>query len=95
MDDKKLLLEEITSRLREIPGWTLKEGKLHRDFEFHDFSAAFAFMTRAAMVSESMDHHPEWRNVYNRVSIDLSTHELGGVSARDFAWAKAVNTLLA
>ncbi len=91
MDPTKLSDNEIVSRLKEVPGWALKEGKLHRDFAFPDFLGAFAFMTKAALLSEKKDHHPEWFNVYNRVSIDLTTHDCGGISERDFAWAKAVN----
>ena len=95
MAERKLSLEEISAQLEFIPGWTLKQGKLHREIEFSDFSEAFAFMTRAALVSEAMNHHPEWWNVYNKVLIDLSTHECAGISARDFVWAKAINKLRA
>jgi 4a-hydroxytetrahydrobiopterin dehydratase len=91
---KKLSLEEVQARLGEIPGWQLKDGKLHREFKFHDFQEAFAFMTRAALVSEKYDHHPEWSNVYNQVTVDLMTHSAKGISELDFAWASAANKSL-
>ena len=90
---KKLSQEEIEQRLGQLEGWTLKDGKLHRDFVFADFVRAFAFMTRIALVAEAMGHHPEWFNVYNRVSIDLRTHDVGGLSASDFELAARVNEL--
>ena len=69
--------------LAKLPGWQLRDGKLHREFVFADFVAAFGFMTRAALVAERMNHHPEWFNVYKRVRVDLTTHEAGGISQRD------------
>ena len=87
----KLTPTEIRSHLKRLPGWSLKRGKLHREFKFKDFVEAFAFMTKAAMISEKLDHHPEWFNVYNRLVINLTTHDCNGISARDFAWALAVN----
>lgn len=90
----KMTTPEIEQQLSSIPGWQLIESKLHRDLQFDSFLEAFAFMTKAAIISEKLDHHPEWRNVYNRVSIDLTTHECQGISSRDFNWARAVNALL-
>jgi 4a-hydroxytetrahydrobiopterin dehydratase len=89
----KLSGSQIENALRALPGWSLREGKLHRDFKFGDFSAAFAFMTRVALAAEKRDHHPEWSNVWNRVSIDLSTHESGGVTERDVALAQQISEL--
>ena len=89
-----LTANELSLELKRTPGWSLKEGKLHREFRFTDFSEAFSFMTRAALVSEQLNHHPEWSNVYNRLVVDLSTHECGGISPRDFEWARAVNKFL-
>jgi 4a-hydroxytetrahydrobiopterin dehydratase len=89
----KLTTAELDKEMGALPGWELAAGKLHREFEFEDFSSAFAFMTRAALVSERLDHHPDWFNSYNRVSIDLSTHSAGGITALDVKWARAVSAL--
>jgi 4a-hydroxytetrahydrobiopterin dehydratase len=91
---KALKDEDIESRLAGCPGWALSEGKLRRDLEFPNFSAAFGFMTRVAMIAETLDHHPEWSNVYNRVSIELTTHDAGGISTLDFEFATRLNRLL-
>lgn len=74
-------------------GWDHLEGRdaIHRSFRFSDFNEAFAFMTRIARIAEDMDHHPEWCNVYNRVDITLTTHDTGGVTAKDLALAMAIN----
>jgi 4a-hydroxytetrahydrobiopterin dehydratase len=80
---------EVEAALLEIPGWSLKDGKLFREFKFRNFSEAFAFMTRAALLSEQLNHHPEWSNVYNRVVVELTTHAAGGVTELDFKWAHA------
>ena len=90
---KKLDAEEIQARLGEAPGWSLEEGKLHRELRFDNFVEAFGFMSRAALVAESMNHHPEWFNVYNTVKIDLSTHDVGGISELDFELAAKINGL--
>jgi 4a-hydroxytetrahydrobiopterin dehydratase len=84
---------ELAAALRELPDWTLRAGKLHRELRFRDFSEAFGFMTRAALVAESMNHHPEWLNVWNRVVVDLSTHDAGGVTALDLELARRMNAL--
>jgi len=68
-------------------------GKLHRELRFADFSAAFGFMTRVALAAEKADHHPEWSNVWNRVTIDLTTHDAGGITANDVALAQHINKL--
>ncbi len=73
--------------------WLICEGKLHKEFCFEDFVAAFGFMTRVALVAEAMDHHPEWCNVYNRVRVDLSTHDAGGITHMDFGLAARMDTL--
>lgn len=78
------------------PGWNEADGCLRRDFEFADFSEAFAFMTRVAMLAESSNHHPEWSNVYHRVSITLTTHDAGNtVTEADRRLAAAIDQLLA
>ncbi|MGV6858740.1 MAG: 4a-hydroxytetrahydrobiopterin dehydratase [bacterium] len=88
-----LLNQPLESTGRTV--WQLKEGKLHKDFTFKDFIEAFGFMSRAAILAEKMDHHPEWFNVYKHVHIDLTTHEAGGISDRDFKLASAIEALLA
>jgi len=93
MDIRCLSATEIEEQLKTVPEWQATGGKLHREFRFRNFSEAFGFMTRAALVSEQQNHHPEWHNVYGRVVVNLVTHECGGISARDFAWARAVDQL--
>ena len=82
---------EITDRLAGLSGWELRDGKLHKEVKFNDFTEAFSFMTAVALVAEKMDHHPNWSNVYNRVVVDLSTHDLGGISTYDFELATAID----
>jgi len=83
----------VQSQLAALPGWTLREGKLSRQFTFADFAEAFGFMAAVAVVAERMNHHPEWRNVYNRVEVDLVTHDAGGITELDFALAERMNQL--
>ena len=89
----KLTDSEIQARLQELPGWRVVNGKLHRELQFADFVTAFGFMTQVALLAEKRDHHPEWFNVYNKVVIDLTTHDAGGISAKDFELAKAMEAL--
>lgn len=84
-----------TESAAEVPdGWAVVDGKLHRDLTFDDFAAAFAFMTRVAAEAERADHHPEWSNSWNSVSIDLVSHDAGGITARDHHLAEAINAVL-
>ena len=76
------------------PDWEVVDGRLHRDLEFADFADAFSFMTRVAFVAEKLDHHPEWSNVYNRVSVTLTTHDAKGVTERDIALASFMDQLV-
>jgi len=85
--------EEIQARLNDVKGWVLEGGKLHREFRFGSFVIAFAFMSAVALIAERADHHPEWSNVYDRVTIDLTTHDAGGLTARDFSLAAAAGRL--
>ena len=79
----KLTADELAQALKSLRGWTVSGGKLHRDYQFRDFIEAFGFMTSAAIVVQSMDHHPEWSNVYHRVAVDLVTHDAGGITGMD------------
>jgi 4a-hydroxytetrahydrobiopterin dehydratase len=90
---RPLAAADVRERLAARPGWQLvDDGRaIERGFKFADFSAAFAFMTRVALAAERADHHPEWSNVYNRVTIRLTTHDAGGVTERDFALAAAAD----
>jgi 4a-hydroxytetrahydrobiopterin dehydratase len=90
----RLSSEQISSELKNLPGWSIKDEKLHRDFEFEDFNQAFGFMTRAAMHIEKKNHHPEWFNVYNKLAIDLTTHDAGGITENDIQLAKILNSLV-
>jgi 4a-hydroxytetrahydrobiopterin dehydratase len=83
----KLAETEVATELGKLKGWTVTNGNLHRVFEFKDFSAAFGFMTRAALAAEKMDHHPDWSNSWNKVTVDLSTHSAGGLTKNDFELA--------
>ncbi len=93
MAEKKLTASEIQQQLGQISGWSVQDGKLHKEFQFDNFVAAFGFMAQLALIAESMNHHPEWSNVYNRVTIDLITHDAGGISELDFQWAKQADLL--
>ena len=78
-----------------LPGWAMVAGRdaIRREFRFADFSAAWGFMARVALLAEAQDHHPEWSNVWNRVEITLTTHDAGGLSARDLRLATAIDVL--
>ena len=90
---RKLTRDEIRQELRKTTGWKIAKGKIQRNFEFADFNEAFGFMTRVAMEVEKLNHHPEWFNVYNKVRIDLVTHDVGGLSNYDFRLAKIINRI--
>ena len=89
----KLSDEQIKTELSGLSGWSVVNGKLHKDFVFDDFVEAFGFMTRAAIHIEKMNHHPEWFNVYNKISVDLTTHDAGGITQNDIALARTLNSL--
>lgn len=80
---RKLSEEEVQEALSRLPGWSVVHGKLHREYRFPDFVHAFGFMATAAIAIEAMNHHPEWSNVWNRVTVDLTTHDTGGITAHD------------
>jgi 4a-hydroxytetrahydrobiopterin dehydratase len=91
---EKLSDAQISDRLSSMDGWSLKNGKIHREFRFGDFSEAWGFMSRVALLAEQMNHHPEWFNVWNKVRIDLSTHDVGGVSRLDLDMAGSINQMI-
>jgi len=93
MRAQKLTEAEITEQLGKRKGWTLENGKLHRAFECKDFNSAFGNMTRVALAAESMNHHPEWFNVWNKVVIDLTTHSVKGISNFDFELATKIDEI--
>lgn len=92
----KLSSKQREQALRGLNGWVYDEASdaISHVFKFKDFSEAFAFMTRVALAAESAGHHPEWSNTYNRVTIVLTTHDAGGLTAKDMALAKAIDTIL-
>jgi 4a-hydroxytetrahydrobiopterin dehydratase len=91
----KLTAGEREAALKELAGWAVVAGRdaIQRSFKFKNFSEAWGFMSRVALLAESQDHHPEWFNVYNKVDITLSTHDAGGLSARDVKLAKAIDAI--
>lgn len=90
-ESKRLTETDLADALRELHGWEVREGKLHKAFRFKDFVQAFGFMASVALLAEAMAHHPEWFNVYNQVTIDLMTHDLGGISTLDVELARKID----
>ena len=89
----KLSDEQIRKELANLSGWSVVNGKLHKEFIFKNFIEAFGFMTTAALHIEKMNHHPEWFNVYNKINIDLVTHDAGGITQNDVNLARILNSL--
>lgn len=87
--------EEVSAFVDEFSEWSIEDGKLHREFIFANFVEAFGFMTQAAILAEKANHHPEWFNVYKKVVVDLTTHEAGGITERDFSLAKQMERIAA
>ncbi len=94
MQFKKLSMEAIDRSLADLAGWSVKQNKLYREFLFPNFVDAFGFISRVALLAESMNHHPEWSNTYNCVEIYLTTHDLGDISEHDIRLAHQMNRLL-
>ena len=90
----KLSNDDIAAALNDLPGWTLANEKLRREFKFASFVEAFGFMTSAAIEAEKMNHHPEWFNVYNKVVVELTTHDAGGITKLDFELARKMDRLV-
>jgi 4a-hydroxytetrahydrobiopterin dehydratase len=84
---------QIAEQLARLPGWSVANGKLRREFVFPDFSRAWSFMSAVALAAEKMDHHPDWSNSWNKVTIELVTHSAGGLTQNDFALAAKISAL--
>ncbi len=95
MKRREATAEEIEQALTDLPQWKVKDGKLHREYKFNSFAAALGWMVSAGVEADKMDHHPEWSNVYNRVTVNLVTHDLGNViSTWDLELARKMDKLL-
>jgi 4a-hydroxytetrahydrobiopterin dehydratase len=94
MKNKVLNTAEIHDALTNLPGWKLINGKLYKEFIFADFKTAWDFMSQVALLAESHNHHPDWRNVYNKVEIELFSHDSNGVTQRDIKFAHAAEKTL-
>jgi 4a-hydroxytetrahydrobiopterin dehydratase len=90
----RLPAAKLRAELARLPYWKSRAGRLRREFVFADFSAAFAFMTRVALLAEQADHHPDWSNSWNKVVIELTSHDAGGLTQRDLDLAAAIERLL-
>jgi 4a-hydroxytetrahydrobiopterin dehydratase len=93
MAAQKLTAEAIKIALQDLPAWSVQHEKLHREYKFPDFAHAFGFMTAAAIEIDKRDHHPEWLNVYNRVTVDLTTHDSNGITQKDVDLARLLEQL--
>lgn len=87
----KLSLEEINAGLNKLNSWSYKDNYIDKNFVFEDFNEAFGFMSRIALLSEKLQHHPDWSNVYNKVHIRLSTHDAGGITELDITMAAQID----
>jgi 4a-hydroxytetrahydrobiopterin dehydratase len=85
--------DQLAAALDDLEGWSLQDGKLHAEFRFEDFAAAFGFMAAVATEAARLDHHPEWSNVYSQVVVDLVTHDVGGITDLDLQLARRMNEL--
>ncbi|MFZ9229410.1 MAG: 4a-hydroxytetrahydrobiopterin dehydratase [Prochlorococcaceae cyanobacterium] len=94
MSAQPLSPEQIDALPQTLPQWSLLNGKLHRELRFADFNEAFGFMSRVALIAETLGHHPEWFNVWNKVVIDLTTHDAGGLSSLDLELAQRIDALV-
>lgn len=90
---QRLNEKEIVERCQSVPTWLMADNGIQKDFKFKNFIEAFGFMTQVALIAESLNHHPNWSNVYNKVSIELTTHDVGGLSEKDFILAQKIDTI--
>jgi 4a-hydroxytetrahydrobiopterin dehydratase len=95
MATKKVTEAEIEEVLADLGSWTVESGKLHREYRFGNFVQAFGFMVQVALLAERSSHHPEWSNVYNRVVVDLTTHEAQGITQKDLDLAREMEKIAA
>lgn len=93
MSTRKATKAEIKEALADLSSWTIVDDKLHREYRFQSFVQAFGFMAQAALLAERAAHHPEWFNVYNRVVVDLTTHDAGGITQKDLDLAREMETI--
>jgi len=93
MPASRLTAQQIDELPSQLPAWSLVDDKLHRELRFADFNEAFGFMSRVALIAEAIGHHPEWSNVWNRVVIDLTTHDTGGLSTLDVELARRIDAV--
>lgn len=91
---EKLNDAQIDTALKDLQGWQLQANKIRKEYQFKNFVEAFGFMSAVALLAERADHHPEWFNVYNRVNIELTSHDAGGLSERDFRLASEIDALI-
>lgn len=91
---KKLSKDQIETSLVQLDGWSHEKGTICKTFRFHDFKEAFAVMTRIAFESEALNHHPNWENVYNSLTIRLNTHDANGITEKDFSLAKSIEEIV-
>jgi len=94
MNKEKLTSQELEQGLKKIAGWSLSDDHLFREYKFKDFKRAFSAMSIGAMISEKLNHHPDWTNVYNTLTIRLSTHDAGGITRLDLKWAEQFDQAL-
>ena len=85
---------ELNSFIEKKKSWITYNQTIKKEFKFNNFIEAFGFMSKVALLSEKMDHHPNWQNTYNKVTIELTTHDIGGVTANDITLAEAINKLI-
>jgi len=93
MSRQKLPESDIHAALAGLTGWIYRDGKLHREFTFENFVQAWGFMSSCALVAEAMNHHPDWANVWNRVTVDLMSHDAGGITQNDIELARRMNQI--
>ena len=93
MSEEKLSKRQIKTELGKLDGWSVMRGNLHRIFKFKDFRQAFGFMKRVALAADRMNHHPDWSNAYDKVTVDLSTHSAGGLTKDDFELARKIQKI--
>jgi 4a-hydroxytetrahydrobiopterin dehydratase len=91
--DEALEQDAIAERLEAVPEWSVVDGRLHRELEFADFNEAFGFMARVALVAEKLDHHPDWSNSWNKVTVDIVSHAAGGITDRCLELAGRIDGL--